>query len=76
MTENTQLPPVKIAFVIDGKVVDILHTDDRLASIFLSDPVVVDVTDPAASSGAKALVGDYYDAETGSFSPVPPKDDK
>ena len=37
-------PPVKIAFIIDGKVVDVLHTDERLAAIFLSDPVVIDVT--------------------------------
>jgi hypothetical protein len=37
-------PPVKVAFIIDGKVVDVLHTDERLASIFLSEPVVIDVT--------------------------------
>lgn len=73
MTEN-KLPPVKIAFVIDGKVVDVLHTDERLASIFLSQPTVVDVTDPTSDAGAKAAPGDYYDAETGKFSPVPPKD--
>lgn len=41
---NQELPPNKIAFIIDGEVVDVLHTDDRLAAIFLSDPQVVDVT--------------------------------
>jgi hypothetical protein len=41
---NQQVPPNKIAFIIDGEVVDVLHTDDRLAAIFLSDPEVVDVT--------------------------------
>ena len=41
---NQGLPPNKIAFIIDGEVVDVLHTDDRLAAIFLSDPQVVDVT--------------------------------
>lgn len=44
-------PPVKIAFIIDGKVVDVLHTDERLASIFLSDPVVIDVTQIYANGG-------------------------
>lgn len=43
---NTSLPPVKIAFVIDDEVIDILHTDDRLAAIFLSNPEVLDVTGP------------------------------
>jgi hypothetical protein len=40
----TQNPPIKVAFVIDGEVVDVLHTDERLAAIFLSNPTVVDVT--------------------------------
>lgn len=42
---NQEVPPNKIAFIIDGEVVDVLHTDDRLAAIFLSDPEVVDVTE-------------------------------
>jgi hypothetical protein len=47
MTEEhkPEMPPVKIAFVIDDKVVDVLHTDERLASIFLSDPLIIDATD-------------------------------
>lgn len=44
--ETPALPPVKIAFVIDGTVVDVLHTDDRLGAIFLSNPEVIDVTGP------------------------------
>lgn len=40
----TQNPPIKVAFVIDGEVVDVLHTDERLAAIFLSNPTVIDVT--------------------------------
>jgi hypothetical protein len=31
-----------LAFVIDGEVADILHTDDRLAAIFLSQPQIVE----------------------------------
>jgi hypothetical protein len=45
MSEETTLPPVKIAFVIDGEVIEILHTDERLAAIFLSQPTIVDITE-------------------------------
>lgn len=48
MSETQQMPPMKIAFVIDGEVVDVLHTDERLAAIFLSDPKIIDVTDKYA----------------------------
>ena len=55
------LPPVKIAFVIDGVVADVLHTDDRLAAIFLSQPTVVDVTDWVEANPNKDLVHAKYD---------------
>lgn len=42
------IPPVKLAFIIDGKVLDVLHTDDRLAAIFLSEPLILDVTEKMA----------------------------
>lgn len=45
MTDQPVLPPNKIAFIIDGKVVDVLHTDDRLAAIFLSQATIIDVTE-------------------------------
>ena len=50
MTDNipevnvAELPPIKIAFILDGEVVDILHTDERLAAIFTSNPTIMDVT--------------------------------
>jgi hypothetical protein len=71
MSEVTQeemeaLVPKKIAFVIDGEVIDILHTDERLASIFLSQPEIVDVTSEDGS-GAITQVGASYDKETGIF---------
>ena len=53
-----QLPPIKIAFIIDGEVVDVLHTDERLGSIFLSQPVILDVTDILTTG--KNLVGKKY----------------
>lgn len=33
-----------LAFVIDGEVVQIMETEERLAAILLSDPIVVDIT--------------------------------
>jgi hypothetical protein len=71
MTTNQQpaTPPVKIAFVIDNQVVDVLHTDDRLGAIFLSDPVTVDVSDLFYSNNM-VLPGDTYDSETKTFSRV------
>jgi hypothetical protein len=62
------LPPVKIAFVIDGEVVDVLHTDDRLAAIFLSQPTILDVTAWHEQNPHKRLVGGTYDGET--FTPA------
>lgn len=68
--ENPQLPPVKIAFVIDGEVVDILHTDNRLAAIFLSEPLVIDVTKDFDSG--MILPGSKYDKKTKKFSAPTP----
>lgn len=63
---SADLPPVLLAFVIDNKVVDVLHTDERLASIFLSEPKVVDIT---PSDGIQQVFVDYtYDESTQSFS--------
>ncbi len=66
MTENT-LPPIKLAFILDGEVADILHTDDRLSSIFLSNPLVLNVTEQLASESNVIAVGSGYNAETGEF---------
>lgn len=35
----------KIAYVIDGKVVQTLSTDERMWAIILSNPTVIDITD-------------------------------
>jgi hypothetical protein len=64
MSENT-LPPVKVAFVINGEIVDILHTDERLSNILLANPTVLNVT--GADGEPEYLPGDLYDAETGTF---------
>jgi hypothetical protein len=68
MTEENGLPPIKIAFVLDNEIVDILHTDERLAAIFTSNPIILDVTDNMIENGGTAGVGSIYDPETQTFS--------
>ena len=55
--------PYKIAFIIDGEVVDTLRSHERLGVILLSEPVIIDVTDLP-----EVFVGDKYNAATGEFS--------
>jgi hypothetical protein len=52
-----------LAFVIDGEVVQVMGTDERLAAILLSEPTVVDVTgiDPALVTSAN------FDVTTNTF---------
>jgi len=52
----------KIAFIIDDHVVEILNTDTRLAAMFLSDPIMVDVTDQEG-----VTPGMIYDKKSNSF---------
>lgn len=67
MSNVSDLPPVKVAFIIDNQVVDILHTDERLAAIFLSEPVILDVTEFQRDETTQILVGSTYDPETKTF---------
>jgi hypothetical protein len=58
----------KIAFVIDGEVVDILHTDERLAAILLSEPKLVDITDKIDTEGiGSVIVGSSYNEDSDTF---------
>jgi hypothetical protein len=52
-----------LAFVIDGEVVQVMGTDERLAAILLSEPVIVDVTgvDPTLVTSAN------FDVTTNTF---------
>jgi hypothetical protein len=59
------MPPIKLALILDNTVVDVLHVDERLAAIFLSDPIIKDVT---TTDGV--LIADVYwkyDPETNSY---------
>lgn len=66
MTDAPNLPPNKVAFIIDNELVDIIHTDDRLAAIFLSDPVILDVSDRELVKD-NIIIGATYDPATGKF---------
>jgi len=68
MTQQTpELPPIKLAFVLDGEVVDVLYTDERLSAIFTSSPTVIDVTDLINNDKDSVKVGFKYDSETNIF---------
>jgi hypothetical protein len=71
MTVLNQLPPVKIAFISDdSKVLDVLHTDERLAAILLSSPIFIDVTGP--NNEPTVEQGWIYNPETQEITmPVP-----
>lgn len=51
--ENQNMPPIpepaenikKLAYVIDGVVVQTLSTNERLAAIIMSEPTIVDISD-------------------------------
>lgn len=64
---TNQTPPVKVAFIIDNEVVEILHTDERLSAIFLSNPVVKDVTGMLVENGGDVHLGAAYDPETDAY---------
>ncbi len=62
-----QLPPIKVAFIIDNRVVDIVHTDERLGAIFLSNPIMIDVTDIVQSNNSTVFIDSKYDGSTNTF---------
>ena len=70
--EQPALPLVKLALIIDNEVVDILHTDERLSAIFLSNPIIVDVSENFYNEENKPtlLVGAIYDETTKTFNNI------
>lgn len=71
-TAPQEMPPVKIAFVIDNEVLDILHTDDRLSAILLSNPLIIDVTNNMYENGGTVHLGSTYDPVTQEFTAMLP----
>jgi hypothetical protein len=72
MTEQqNNIPPRKLALIIDGEVVEVLHTDERLAAIFLSEPLVIDVSDSVPDAVIRELIGKLYSPDTKEFTDKP-----
>lgn len=53
-----------LAFVIDGEVVSVTTFDERTASIFLSNPIIIDITAKNVSQGWN------YDPEKGLYAEI------
>jgi hypothetical protein len=60
-------PPIKLAFILDGEVADILHTDERLAAIFLSNPIVLDVTEKITEDPNSVRPGMGYSLDNNTY---------
>ena len=67
MTEEISGAPIRVAFILDNRVVDIISTDERLAAIFLSQPLVINVTDIPQGPETGFFVNSTYNPETGTF---------
>ena len=71
MTEEQINPldnvPYKLAFILDGEVADILHTDERLSAIFMSNPLVLDISQQLQANPSAIMPHFLYNAETGEF---------
>lgn len=69
MTEQqpNSLPPRRLALIIDEEVVEVLHTDERLAAIFLSEPLIIDVSDSVPDAIIRELIGKKYDSVNKEF---------
>jgi len=65
--ESQPMPPKKLAFIIDGEVADVLHTDERLSAIFLSEPLIIDITEEMSKESDYVIPGATYNYETKEF---------
>jgi hypothetical protein len=72
MTEERDPAPIKVAFIIDDVVIDIINTDDRWGAIFLSEPVAVDVTERVKAG--LPIIGTIYNSVTKTFIEQPELD--
>lgn len=68
---NQPLPPNKVAIIIDGEVVELLHINSRLAAALLSQPTIVDVTDILNADPHAIGFNTKYDEESGEFINLP-----
>lgn len=61
------VPPIKIAFIIDNKVVELLNTDERISAILLSNPLIMDVTDRTNNPDEYVMIGSTYNPDSNTF---------
>lgn len=62
-----ELPPYKIAFIIDNEVVQIIHASERFAAILTSNPIIKDVTGMLVDDGGNVEHGSRYNSENNTF---------
>lgn len=43
VSEPNEIPPVPLAYIMDGEVVLVMNTDERMAALFTSNPTVIQV---------------------------------
>lgn len=55
--------PMHLALIVDGIVEDIIHCDERLGYLLLSEPLVIEIN----NNYSKINVSDLYDEETNTF---------
>lgn len=63
--DQPQMPPVKLTLILDGAVQDVMYTDERLAAILLSNPIVVDISDHPSKDSI--TTGYTYNESSGEF---------
>ena len=59
----------KLTFILGDKVIDTINTDDRLAAMWLSEPLVIDITDWPNANDIRP--GDDYNPKTGEITHGP-----
>jgi hypothetical protein len=42
--EPREIPPIPLAYIMDGEVVLVMNTDERMAALFTSNPTVIKIT--------------------------------
>lgn len=70
-----QTPPNAIAFILDNTVQDIIHVDDRLAAILLSEPIILSVNDRTTGEEDPIKIGTIYSPENDTFTKAFPSPD-
>lgn len=60
---NHKSAPMHIAFIVDGIVEDVIHCNDRLGVLLLSDPVIVEI------ENLDITVNWLYNEENNTFTP-------